>query len=126
MRNATTSTCFATSAIGIGASLLLASWMLMWRRHEAAGNALHARMREIEWQTNMRKNIYLSLLKRWRARCDEEDWKRLRPSEQEALAASYKPLPFPSATAMLNAAAILSIAAWMGLIAVKRIERSLW
>jgi hypothetical protein len=119
---ASTAFCAGLSLGALAAATIFSLWARIWRRRDASIGALEARMREIEWQTGMRKVIYFGILRRWDAREELDDWQRLSPAEQAALERSYGPLPRPSASFMLFATAMIALAGWLALAVAKTVE----
>jgi hypothetical protein len=62
------------SLAAVAAATIFGLWARIWRRRDASVDALETRMREIEWQTGMRKVIYFGILRRWESRTQLDDW----------------------------------------------------
>jgi len=120
--DASTPFCIGLSLAAVAAATIFGLWARIWRRRDASVEALETRMREIEWLTGMRKVIYFGILRRWEARAQLEDWKRLPPEELAVLEKSYRPLPRPSASFFLYVTAMIALAGWPALAIAKVVE----
>ncbi len=120
--DASTPFCIGLSLAALAAATIFGLWARIWRRRDASVEALETRMREIEWQTGMRKVIYFGILRRWESRTQLDDWLRLSPEEQSAVERSYRPLPRPNASFMLFAMAMIALAGWPALAIAKVVE----
>ncbi len=120
--DASTPFCIGLSLAALAAATIFGLWARIWRRRDASVEALETRMREIEWQTGMRKVIYFGILRRWESRTQLDDWLRLSPEEQSVVERSYRPLPRPNASFMLFAMAMIALAGWPALAIAKVVE----
>jgi hypothetical protein len=120
--DASTPFCVGLSLAALAAATIFGLWARIWRRRDASVEALETRMREIEWNTGMRKVIYFTILRRWDSRAQLDDWRRLPPDEQAVLEKSYRPLPRPNASFMLFATAMIALAGWPALAITKVVE----
>jgi hypothetical protein len=106
----------------LGAGTIFGLWTRLWRRRDASIRALEMRMREIEWNTDMRKVIYFGILSRWESRAQSDDWQRLPPEERAVLETSYRPFPRPDASFVLYATALIALAGWPALAVAKIVQ----
>lgn len=109
---ASTSLCIGLLFATMAAMTIFLLWTLLWRRRDAAVAAIQTRMQEIEWQTDMRRVIYLYVLTHWARRTELDQWQRLTPQERATLETSYPPFPGPEATLMLAVTAMIALAGW--------------
>jgi hypothetical protein len=107
-----TSLCIGLLIATMAALTIFLLWAFLWRRRDAAFSALQTRMQEIEWQTDMRRVIYLYVLAHWKGRAELDQWQRLTPRERETLETAYRPFPGPEATLMLAVTAMIALAGW--------------
>jgi hypothetical protein len=114
--------CIGLVIATVGALTIFVLWGRIWRRRDASVEALETRMREIEWQSGMRKVIYFGILRRWKLREQLDDWNRLPPNERILLETTYPPLPPPNASFMLYATAMIAMVGWPALTIAKMIE----
>ena len=121
-QDASTPFCIGLSLAAVAAATIFGLWARIWRRRDASVEALETRMREIEWNTGMRKVIYFGILRRWEGRAQLEDWQRLSPEERATLESSYRPLPRPDASFMLFAMAMIALVGWPALATAKVVE----
>ena len=120
--DASTPFCVGLSLAALAAGMIFTLWARIWRRRDASVEALETRMREIEWQTGMRKVIYFGILRHWEGRAQLDDWQRLSPEEQAVVERSYRPLPRPNASFMLFAMAMIALVGWPALAIAKVVE----
>ena len=118
----------STSAIAVAASVLLELWIRIWERHKAAMKATQRRMRDIESQTGMRRNIYLYLLSRRGCHTKEPEWQCLGPHEKKEFEQRYLSdcmgLPGPEGHSILIWTARVVQVGWLLLMIGKWLE--LW
>ncbi|GAG20643.1 unnamed protein product, partial [marine sediment metagenome] len=111
----------AVSVLAVGAFFLVGLWRYNWRRYQTAVQNHWARMRDIERQRRMRKNIYLYLLTLPQVeRVKSRDWRCLSHEERSRFLGDFKPLPVPmcrilpaSGQDVLQATATLVQIAWL-------------
>jgi len=120
--DASTPFCIGLSLGALAAGTIFGLWARIWRRRDASVEALETRMREIEWNTGMRKVIYFGILRHWERRAQLEDWQRLSQEERATVEKSYRPLPRPNASFMLFAMAMIALVGWPAMAIAKVIE----
>ena len=76
---------FAVLTVGLISTLILAAWWLVYRRQLWLGEILYFRMREIEINLRLRRNIYVHTLDRWEERSQLPWWQALTPEERSTL-----------------------------------------
>ncbi len=114
--------CIGLTIATVAALTIFVLWARIWRRRDASVEALETRMREIEWQSGMRKVIYFGILRHWELREQMPDWQRLPPDERRLLEGSYQPLPPPNASYMLYVTAMIAMLGWPALAVAKFTE----
>ena len=124
-REPSTSLSIAVALAALAAGAIFSLWTRLWRRRDASIAALETRMREIEWNTDMRKVIYFGILRRWESRVQLDDWQRLPPEEQAVLETSYRPFPKPEASFVLYVTAMIALAGWPALAIGKIVQLAL-
>jgi hypothetical protein len=84
------------------------------------------RMRDIEWQLGMRKNIFLSILTDWSNRTTNPDWQRLCEHERAVLQSQYsdcgRGMPGPKRISLVSSGAFLLEASYLLLVAWRWLE----
>jgi hypothetical protein len=121
-REASTPLSVSVAVAAVAAGAIFGLWTRLWRRRDASIAALETRMREIEWNTNMRKVIYFGILRRWDSRTQLDDWQRLPPEERAVLETSYRPFPRPNASFILYVTAMIALAGWPALAIAKIVQ----
>ncbi len=94
--------------------VVLLIWLNMWNRHQTSLEITFRRLREIERDTNMKRNIYLDLVRRWALRGELTNWTALTEQERETLE-TYPRFSRLSGGASVKLLAFLIAAGWLAL-----------
>jgi len=102
-------------AVGIVGVLMALGLILIQRRQHWLAAITYERMRWIERELGMRKNIYIDMLDHW---CDKERWNSLSPDDQEFLLGLHKVhrRPMFYGGTVIQWVAGLTIFGWLGLV----------
>jgi hypothetical protein len=103
--------------LSLAVTFVLLIWLSVWNRHQTSLEITFRRLREIERQTNMKRNIYLDVLRRWSLRGELTNWTALSDQERDVLET------YPRFSGLSGNASVIILA---GLIAIGWLALGIW